>query len=316
MRTRLRRASTRAWRRPASIALAGCLASSVIVVALSTAAATATTGLATAATSTASRDTNAPGPTNTGVPVGTRLTVHNGDINVTKAGTVLSGLDIHGSVNIAAPNVTLKDSIVRGGAAPSHNHCVVTDTSSNGTNFLVEDTELVPTNMNSYQNNLCGGNYSALRINSHVGVDTADVSVGNATIEDSWLHDTTYYARDPNHGGGPSHNDGVQILGGSKINIVGNTIEGGANSAIQISQDYSPVSSVAIIGNTLTGGSCSLRANDKPLASLSGLLLASNVIVPDQTIHNCGILLNYGVNYTFSWNVWSTGSLVKVMRAR
>jgi len=286
----------------------------VIVVALSTAAATATPGPS-APASTASPGTGAPGPTNTGVPAGTRLTVHNGDINVTKSGTVLSGLDIHGSVSISAANVTLKNSIVRGGAAPTHNHCIVTDGSSSGTNFLIEDTELVPTNMNSYQNNLCGGNYKAVRINSHVGVDTADVSVGNATIENSWLHDTTYYAHDPNHGGGPSHNDGVQILGGSKINIIGNTIEGGANSAIQITQDHSAVSSVAIIGNNLTGGSCSLRADDKPLNSLSGLLLASNIIVPDQTIRNCGILVNFGVNYTFSWNVWSTGPLVKVIRA-
>src|SRR4029079_19514480 len=45
----------------------------------------------------------------TGVPARTQLTVHEGDIVVKKAGTVLDGLDIHGFVTIQAPNVTIKN---------------------------------------------------------------------------------------------------------------------------------------------------------------------------------------------------------------
>jgi hypothetical protein len=41
-----------------------------------------------------------------------------GDQTLGTAGQVVSGLDIHGFVRITAKNMTLKDSIVRGGANP------------------------------------------------------------------------------------------------------------------------------------------------------------------------------------------------------
>ena len=58
-----------------------------------------------------------PGSTNTGVPVGTALKVYNGDLNVTKDGTVIEALDIRGSVYVHANNVTIKKSLIRGGPA-------------------------------------------------------------------------------------------------------------------------------------------------------------------------------------------------------
>ena len=74
--------------------------------------------------------------------MGTHLTVHNGDLNLNVPGMVVSGLDIHGNVNVTAPNVVLKNSIVRGGALPTHGHCIVEDNkASNGLNFLIEDTD-------------------------------------------------------------------------------------------------------------------------------------------------------------------------------
>ena len=51
-----------------------------------------------------------PDGTNTGVPDGVILDVRTGDIHVTKAGTVLSGLDIRGTVHIEADNVTIQNS--------------------------------------------------------------------------------------------------------------------------------------------------------------------------------------------------------------
>ena len=49
-----------------------------------------------------------PDSTNTGVPAGTTLTP-SGDLVITQAGAVISGLDIKGTVYIAAPNVTLQN---------------------------------------------------------------------------------------------------------------------------------------------------------------------------------------------------------------
>ena len=43
-----------------------------------------------------------PSAMTTGVPAGTRLKVHRGDLVITKAGTHLDGLDIHGFVVVKA----------------------------------------------------------------------------------------------------------------------------------------------------------------------------------------------------------------------
>ena len=53
--------------------------------------------------------------------------------------------------------------------------------------------------MDYYQNDICGANFTALRINSHSGVDTMDIAGNNVTLKDSWLHDTTHFAYGPEH---------------------------------------------------------------------------------------------------------------------
>jgi hypothetical protein len=254
-----------------------------------------------------------PGPTNTGVPAGVQLTVHVGDVTITKAGTVLSGLDIHGTVSIKAANVTIKNSIIRGGALPTHNHCILLATDSRVTNFLIQDSELYPTNVNGYQNDFCGSHFTANRINSHFGVDTLDINGSNVTVENSWLHGTTTYAIDPNKGGHPSHSDNLQITAGSNIKIVNNTMSGGNNSSIQISQDAGTVSNVQISGNWLDRGTCSVHVNDKPKSGLSGVTMSNNVFGRFQTITGCAMLVTTRIGYTVSGNRWTDGTSARVI---
>jgi len=251
-----------------------------------------------------------PGPTNTGVPAGTQLTVHYGDMNITTPGTVISGLDIHGSVTISAPNVVLKNSIVRGGTTlPTHGHCIVEDNGKgNGLNFLIEDTELAPTNVNYYQNDICGGNFTALRINSHSGVDTMDIAGNNVTLKDSWLHDTTHFAYSPEHSNG-THNDGIEITVGSNINITHNVIRGGGNSAIQITQDQGVTTGLTIANNWFDGGSCSLHIDDKPLSSMTHIAVTGSIFTPNSTIAHCDAVVTHTVTMSWSANAWSTGGV-------
>jgi hypothetical protein len=256
-----------------------------------------------------------PGGTTTGVPLFTRLTQHYGTITINQPGTVLSNLDIHGDVVVAAANVVIKDSIIRGGALATHDHCILTASSPNVRNLLLEDSELVPEHPNVYTSNLCGGNFTALRVNSHGGVDAVDIFGDNASVLNSWLHGTAYYPVDPNHSGGPTHNDSIQILSGSNITISGNRLSGGNNSAIQITQDHGKVSNVRIADNSVNGGSCSIRADDKPLTSMAAISVSGNVFIADQTIRRCVILVNSGVGYTSFDNAWFNGGSVPVTRA-
>jgi len=232
-------------------------------------------------------------------------------MNITTAGTVISGLDIHGSVNISAPNVVLKNSIVRGGTTlPTHGHCIVEDNGKgNGLNFLIEDTEIVPTLVNYMTNDICGGNFTALRINSHNGVDTMDIAGSNVTVKDSWLHDTHYFAVDPGHGNGPCHCDGLQITVGSNINISHNVIRGGDNSAIQITQDQGVTTGLTIANNWFDGGSCSLHINDEPLTSMTHIAVTGSVFTPNSTIAHCDAVVTHAVTMTWSSNTWSTGGV-------
>jgi hypothetical protein len=252
-----------------------------------------------------------PGPGNTGVPAGTALTVMNGNLTITTAGATYSGLDIHGFVKVEAPNVTIKDSIIRGGVAPS-DIGLVNDTDDSATNFLIEDSELVPMDPSVQIDGIKGWNYTALRVDIHGTTDGAKMYGPNATIEDSYIHGLVTYAHDPDHGGGESHNDGVQILSGTNLKIIGNTIEGGSNTALMITQDHGTTSNVMFANNWVSGGACSINMTPEPLGSLSGISLDNNIFTDNSTKH-CPILDTTHTNLNVSGNVFAgTGLPVPV----
>jgi hypothetical protein len=238
--------------------------------------------------STAPDDSQEPGPTNTGVPAGTQLTVYNGDLTITTPGATYADLDIYGFVRVEAPDVTIKDSIIRGGPATS-NTALIYDLSDTATNLLVEDSELVPVDPSINIDGIDGWNYTALRLNIHGTVDGSKMFGPNATMQDSWIHDLVTYWNDPSHADGVSHNDDVQILSGSNLRIVGNDLEGGHNTAIQITQDEGPLTDVLIDGNWADAGNVTFNIANKPLASLAGITVTNNIF-GHAAVTGCQIL--------------------------
>ena len=87
-----------------------------------------------------------PGPGNTGVPDGTKLTVHSGDLTVSKDGTVVDGLDIRGFLNIKASNVTVRRSVIHGGVATGPGFKALVAAYGDHRNFVIEDSTLVAAN--------------------------------------------------------------------------------------------------------------------------------------------------------------------------
>jgi Right handed beta helix region len=252
-----------------------------------------------------------PGPGNTGVPAGTALTVHDGDLTITTAGATYSGLDIHGFVKVEAPNVTIKDSIVRGGVAP-YDIGLVNDVDNSATNFLIEDSELVPADPTVQIDGIKGWNYTALRVDIHGTTDGAKMYGPNATIENSYIHGLVTYAHDPDHGGGQSHNDGVQILSGSNLKIIGNTIEGGTNTALMITQDHGKTSNVIFENNWVSGGVCTVNITPKPLGSLTAITVDNNIFT-DNSTRGCPILDTTNTDLSTAGNVFAgTGQSVPV----
>jgi hypothetical protein len=246
--------------------------------------------------------TGAPGAGNTGVPAGTKLTVHNGDLNVTTAGTVIDGLDIRGLVKISAPNVTIKNSIVRGkaltGVAPLINNL------SGQSGLKIVDTELKPSIASPYAMGIYGYNFTATRVNIHGVIDSVHLTGGNVSIDKSWLHDNLHYASDPNHGGSPSHDDSIQIQKGSNISITNSNISGSHSAGVMITQDTGKVSNFTFTGNYANGGSCTINIAEKSHGPLQGVKIADNTFGRDTKHSNCAVIAPTSTKIDMQRNVY------------
>ncbi|MDB5527009.1 MAG: hypothetical protein JWR51_112 [Devosia sp.] len=180
-----------------------------------------------------------PDATTTGVPDGVKL-LPSGDIVVTKAGTVLSGLNITGSVYIDADNVTLQN-------------CKITSSSfavvqiRNGSDgVIVQNCDI---------NGLNAGGQGISGYGKFIGNDISGVADGiNVTgdhvlIQDNYIHDLG--------GTSDSHYDGIQVDGGvSDIRIEHNSVinDHGQTAAVMIDDFFGHTSNVVVNNNLLTGG--------------------------------------------------------------
>ena len=124
----------------------------------------------------------------TGVPAGTQLRQHYGDITVTKDGTVLSGMDIHGFVIVRAANVKITDSIVRGGKAKGVSTGLITNYGYS--NLLVEDVKVVAEYPSVYFDGIKGNNFTARRVHVVGNVDSIKIHGDNVKVENSLLENT------------------------------------------------------------------------------------------------------------------------------
>lgn len=152
--------------------------------------------------------TSFPGPDTTGVPRGTHLT-NSGDLTITIAGKVISGLNINGCVNVQASNVVIRKSKI---------HCTsgryAIRTYDGATNLVVEDVEIDGGAQTSAA--VCCNNYTLRRVNIHNVIDGPRLG-NNTAIIDSWIH---HLARVSG-----SHNDALQTTGASNITVRHNRLE-------------------------------------------------------------------------------------------
>lgn len=184
-----------------------------------------------------------PDGTNTGVPAGTRLTVLNGNLKITKAGTVIDGKDIHGCVEIAAPKVTIRRSRIA-----CQDFFVVASFAERytGGGALVQDVEIDCLNSNA----TAIGSYglTAVRVNVHGCENGFDID-NTITVRDSYIHDP--------HSTAENHADGIQLNPGGQIVITHNTIFA-AEGTSAIHTPPSGNSNVLVSGNLMAGGAYTL----------------------------------------------------------
>ena len=122
------------------------------------------------------------------MPAGTQLRKHYGDITVTQAGTVLSGLDIHGFVIVRAANVKIVNSVVRGGQAKGYSTGLITNYGY--PNLLVENVDVVAEHPSVYFDGIKGNNFTARRVHVVGNVDSIKIHGDNVKVENSLLENT------------------------------------------------------------------------------------------------------------------------------
>ncbi|MFS0701031.1 hypothetical protein AB6N24_13755 [Cellulomonas sp. 179-A 4D5 NHS] len=249
----------------------------------------------------------------TGVPTGTALKVHTGDLVVTTPGAVIDALDVRGFIKVQAPNVTIKRTIVRG--RPITSSFALITNSAGQYPFTIEDSELVAADASPHIAGIIGHNFTVRRTEIAKVIDSVHITGSNVTVENSWLHDNLIYMQDPNHNGGPSHADNVQIQGGSNFMFRGNTIEGAHSSAFQTTQDRTVTSNITVTNNKIDGGACSVNiAYGSKYGPIQGITVSNNVFGTAQRIAKCAIIAPTTNTIVNTNNTWLDGTAVKISR--
>lgn len=210
-----------------------------------------------------------PDATNTGLlndPARPLTVLSEGDYTVTTANTTIADLEIRGRLIISADNVTVDNCWVRGPATePSGSDMGLIVVSSPTRNALIRDCYLDPRASGARLEGIRWCGYTAKRVRMRGIVDgfSAFNSTGgsngpaNATILGCWVEDTTKFYPDEGIHADGTHNDSVQVQGGSNITIRGNRMysklatNAGNTGGVNVSSGGTPMSPTCTQGNAI-----------------------------------------------------------------
>ena len=196
-----------------------------------------------------------PGPSNTGVPPGTRLRP-SGTVVVDQPGTVVDGLDITGTLEISADNVTVRRTRIRSDG----DNWVVVWIEEGRTGIVIEDCEIDGLGKSGWPDGgatgIQGEGVTVRRCDIH-HVSDGMKSGSNVVFEDNWVHDLA--------ASGEPHYDGFQLTGDvGDIAIRHNTISvPDQTGAVNLGNTFGPIWNVVIDRNVLAGGTYTVYVDGK-----------------------------------------------------
>ncbi|HPL17512.1 MAG TPA: right-handed parallel beta-helix repeat-containing protein [Spirochaetota bacterium] len=213
--------------------------------------------------------------------------VPSGGIEVLRAGTVIEGMDITGSVEVKAPRVTVRNCRIR--SADRYPVRVFPAGS-----LVIEHTEII--GAFSSEAAVAAGNCTARRLDIHGSRDGFRAG-SNVIIEGCYIHHLAAH-------GGP-RNNGIRLLSGRNVLIRNNCIEMPpvSSSAIMIATDSGPIDNVLIYGNIVKGGKFIIHSragSHVPPVEPTNVRINNNRMGRD---FRQGLFYTSGTT-TFSGNVW------------
>jgi hypothetical protein len=190
-----------------------------------------------------------PGAGNTGVPPGKALKA-SGSVRVTKAGTVLDGLDVRGDISVEANNVTIKNTRLTNVGEWG----IIQRQGASGLTII--DSEVRGNGKDKLQFAVInqGGMITIQR--NEFAVLSDHISTSSGLIADNYIHSPKYFPGD--------HIDGIQSNsgpgGGQTLIIRHNTIiiDYDQTACIALFQDFGLQHSAVIENNLLAGGGYSI----------------------------------------------------------
>ncbi len=200
-----------------------------------------------------------PGPDNTGPAAGTTFTARNGDLNLTTAGAVVNAVQINGTVNCHAANVTLRNSRIfndygiiawRDCRNLTVDHVEIDCGNKPSTNGFMQDNGFVG-------QGIVVRNVETRRCENGIYIDNG------VAVYDSWVHQPIT----PGDTVTDAHSDGIQLWpDASNVVIQHNVVDyrGDTTSAIMSGTNNNPASSIHIVGNKLAGGAATLYLPNRP----------------------------------------------------
>lgn len=243
-----------------------------------------------------------PNATNTGVPAGTTLTNYTGPNIITAAGTIIDSKRITSGLDIQANNVTIRNCLFEVNSA----FFIVLSNNGN-TGLVIQDTEFNGMNNTSGDSAIGGDNFSVIRCHIHGVVDGIKAG-SNTVVRDSYIHDLAVFSG--------SHNDGIQCLGTTSLQIIHNTIisPDGATSAIILSTGSADnMRNVLINDNLLGGGAFTVyggyQEGADQLSKVSNIQITNNVFTT-QVFPNSGAfgpLTSVSPPVVVTGNTWYDG---------
>ena len=271
----------------------------------------------------ASPSTSTPPPTtadyptesNTGVPAGTQLTVHSGNLIVTAANTVVENRRVTGNIDVRAAGVVIKNSQIDG--------IVVNDNVAAHPAFTIQDSTVGTTTCSRHTAGAIGTkNYTAKRVKLQNFPDGFRIAGSNVLIQDSYVK---LCSADP-----ADHSDGIQAYGaGAATNVVidHNVIDqtpvaGDRQTApIFVPNDNAGQGnqgiSVTVTNNVLAGGSYSLRVfGDLPWNSpaITGNKIVNNTWGYGPVDVNCSRISKWKDNAVVTYD-FAAGKVLSQVRS-
>ncbi len=211
-----------------------------------------------------------------------RLTPHAGDLTITTPGQVVEGLDVSGVLRIKADGVTVRRTTVRGGdRGPEYRGAILMALEGDQRGAVIEDVTVRPSHPVVGMNAVQVSSATVRRADISRATDGILVYGDDVTLVGNYVHHLVHYPRDPSQRDG-SHDDAVQVEGGSRTSIVGNSLSSGHNAGIQVTQNHARVRDLLIDRNHLGGGYLTVNTSEKGKGPYSGFRMTDNRFAGDE----------------------------------